>query len=253
MPRPPSSAVDERVLVGGGEQRVGRRLAADRGRAFAAGWGASRTSRRRGSGRRAGRRAARGARRAASATAPGRAARSARGRSDRCGRPRRPSATRRRTTPLASAVGEQVGEVLGRVPRRGQRPQREPAEVELVTVADVRRRSATRRRPGRPRSRRRAASSRLPETKSACRWVSTANAIVDAGAVAPPPGTALGSAGRVDDERPAVAEVDQVGGVAETLVDERDRIGCARHLACIPVPCARRRWSIPSGGCQVII
>ena len=34
-------------------------------------------------------------------------------------------------------------------------------------------------------------------------------------------------AGRVDHERSAVAEIDEVGGVAETFVDERDRIRIA--------------------------
>ena len=60
----------------------------------------SRTTRRRGSGRRRGRRAARRGG-AASGTSGGPAARPARGRTDRCVRPCRPSATHRRTAPPA--------------------------------------------------------------------------------------------------------------------------------------------------------
>ncbi len=43
-------------------------------------------------------------------------------------------------------------------------------------------------------------------------------------------------AGRVDHERPARAQIDEIGRVAETIVDERDQLGVAGPLRRHPKP-----------------
>ena len=136
------------------------------------------------------------------------------------------------------AVEQQERQVLGGVAGRGQRAQRQPAQVDLVAVvqAAVCRTRVTGRRGEHRRAvvgaelvRRRTGSRRAggcpPRTRSAAR-------------AAPRPPHRPQVTARVHDQGPPVTEVHQVGAVAQALVDQRNQINSSHG----PFPaCDRRR------------
>ena len=98
------------------------------------------------------------------------------------------------TPSSCAAVEQQVGQVLRGVPGRGQGAQGQPAQVDLVAVGEppVGERPAA-GRGGEDCAPSSAASCGAPDRKSACRWVSAANAIRSP-RLRPPPGPRAGPA-----------------------------------------------------------
>ena len=61
----------------------------------------------------------------------------------------------------------------------------------------------------------------------------------------------VGDSGRIDDERSAVAEIDEVGRMTEALVDERHDLG---HASCaLSLRCFLGILLAESPACQVIV
>ena len=219
LPRPASSAVTNASSSPAASSGLAARLPPDRGGALRAGRGGAerpravrrphRRSRRAGSAAAAGRR-----------TGPGPAARSAPGRTGRCGPPHPTSSDPPVNTPsTCAAVEQQEREVLVGVARAC------PAPAASARPGPPRRRrpAPVARTPGRPAADAStcapssAASCGAPDRKSACRCVSAANATRS-------PRRRGGRPHRpqvprhIDHQRPAVAQVHQVGRVAQPLV-----------------------------------
>ena len=141
------------------------------------------------------------------------------------------------TPTSARPVKEQEGQVLGGVPGRGQRAQGQPAEVDLVAVAeaDMVEVPVT---GGRGQDRRVVVGVQLPGAGQ------EVGVQVGVGGVRDPQTTSGGSAAdraqvprRVHRQRPTVAEVEQVGAVAQALVHHRDQPICIHQGSLCP-----KRW-----------
>ena len=120
-----------------------------------------------------------------------------------------------------SAVQQQVAGVLGGVPRGGQHPEGEPAQVDLLAVLQAAMGEAE---PARARGEDLGAvgGGQLP---AAGQEVGMQVGLGGVGDLEPPPAGQLqvrgGIPGRIDDQRPPVAQLDHIGAVAQAFVDDR--------------------------------
>src|SRR5207302_1734159 len=114
---------------------------------------------------------------------------------------------------------QQKADVLERVPRRRQRAQRQPSEVEFLTIVEtaVRERALALRR----RQDLRTVCSKLPAAGEEVGMQMRVGCERDIQLMAPR-GLNVWSriTRRIDDQRPAITEIDEVRAVAESLVDE---------------------------------
>jgi hypothetical protein len=120
--------------------------------------------------------------------------------------------------------------VLGRVTRGGQHPQGQPAQVDLLAVLQAAMGKAKPARPGREDL----GAGRGGQFPAAGQEVGMQVGLGRVGDLEPPPPGRLqiggGVAGRVDDQRPAVAQFDHIGAVAQAFVDDRVDDGHGRFL-----------------------
>ena len=146
--------------------------------------------------------------------------------------------------------------MLGGVPRGGQHPEGEPAQVDLLAVLQAAMGEAepagVGRGPGRRRRRRLAAAGQEVGVQVGLGGIGD-----PAAASAPAPGT--GWVGTVD-QGPPVAQLDHIGAVAQAFVDDRVNGGHGRLLGWIrgqvPVtarPAACHRGRPPAAGPQSLL
>ena len=123
--------------------------------------------------------------------------------------------------------------MLGGVPGGGQHPQGEPAQVDLLAVLQAAMGEAE---PAGPRGEDLGAVGR-GQLPAACQEVGVQVGLSRVGDLEPPPAGQLqvwgGVAGRVNHQGPPVAQLDHIGAVAETFVDDRVDGGHGRLLGWI--------------------
>ena len=133
------------------------------------------------------------------------------------------------------AVEQQIARCSGVWPGVASAAQREPSEIDLLAVGDAcgprsRGRPCGSEQRGADVRRARARRTRSPRGVGLGREGDVETSAFGLREIA------AGMPGGVDDERPAVAEIDEVRGVAETVVDERDRLQVAGRASSHPKP-----------------
>ena len=144
----------------------------------------------------------------------------------------------------STAIGEQPGEVLGGVTRRCDRPEVQPADVELVAVAETAVRPL---HPGRLRGEHgRTEGGQLAAAGEEVGVQMRLDRVGDRHPRSFGGGQIRrGVSRRVDDQRAAVTEVEQVRRVAEPFVDEGDDL---THVVGLRRPGRRERSSARGRG-----